>query len=116
VAKIDAKNIWDQLKNYMPLYTIFQSDRKNSDGDDEVQDPMRLAVKEILGDPIIRADLAKIADTVKKRLDEVAAQTLVKLAEMNPGIASSLNPQIPEQDALKWSDVFKSVSITGDEG
>ena len=48
VAKIDSKNIWDQLKAYMPLYTLFQSDRKNSDGDSEVQDPMRLAVKEIL--------------------------------------------------------------------
>src|SRR3546814_1421699 len=50
VAKIDAKNIWEQLKSYMPLYSLFQADRKNSDGDDEVQDPMRLAVKEILNE------------------------------------------------------------------
>lgn len=114
VAKIDSKNIWDQLKAYMPLYTLFQADRKNSDGDSEVQDPMRLAVKEILGDPGIQADLAKIADTVKTRLDEVARQTLVKLSEMNPDIASSLNPQIPDSGALKWGDVFKSVSISGD--
>jgi predicted ATP-dependent endonuclease of OLD family len=114
VAKIDSKNIWDQLKAYMPLYTLFQADRKNSDGDSEVQDPMRLAVKEILGDPGIQADLAKIAATVKTRLDEVARQTLVKLSEMNPDIASSLNPQIPDSGALKWGDVFKSVSISGD--
>jgi hypothetical protein len=114
VAKIDSKNIWDQLKAYMPLYTLFQADRKNSDGDSEVQDPMRLAVKEILGDPGIQADLAKIADTVKTRLDEVARQTLIKLSEMNPDIASSLNPQIPDSGALKWVDVFKSVSIAGD--
>ena len=33
VTKEDAKNIWDHLKNYMPLYSLFQSDRKNSDGD-----------------------------------------------------------------------------------
>src|SRR5690606_14133192 len=51
VAKIDAKNIWEQLKAHMPLYTLFQSDRKNSDSDGEVQDPMRIAVKEILNDP-----------------------------------------------------------------
>ena len=115
VAKIDAKNIWEQLKIYMPLYSLFQSDRKNSDGDSEVQDPMRLAVREILGDPSIKLELEKVAETVKKRLDEVAAQTLEKLAELNPNIASSLNPQIPEQDSLKWIDVFKNVSISGDE-
>lgn len=115
VAKIDAKNIWEQLKAYMPLYSLFQADRKNSDGDSEVQDPMRLAVREILGDVAIQEDLARIAETVKTRLDEVAAQTLKKLGELNPDIASSLNPKIPSTGALKWNDVFKNVSITGDE-
>lgn len=114
VAKIDSKNIWEQLKSYMPLYTLFQADRKNSDGDSEVQDPMRLAVREILGDPAIQSDLARIADTVKSRLDQVASQTLVKLSEMNPDIASSLNPQIPDSAELKWVDVFKNVAIAGD--
>lgn len=115
VAKIDAKNIWEQLRAYMPLYSLFQADRKNSDGDSEVQDPMRLAVREILGDPAIQAELTKVADTVKSRLDEVAAQTLNKLDELNPEIASSLNPQIPDPASLKWADVFKNVAIAGDE-
>lgn len=115
VAKIDAKNIWDQLKTCMPLFTLFQSDRKNSDGDNEVQDPMRLAVREILGDPKIKKELAKVADTVKSRLDAVAAQTLTKLSEMNPDIASSLNPRIPDSSVLKWGDVFKSVAISSDD-
>ncbi len=115
VAKIDAKSIWDQLKSYMPLYTLFQSDRKNSDGDSEVQDPMRLAVKEILGDAQIQEDLAQVAETVKNRLDEVAHRTLEKLSEMNPAIASSLDPKLPDTASLKWADVFKNVSIAGDE-
>lgn len=114
VAKIDAKNIWEQLKAYMPLYTLFQSDRKNTDSDDEVQDPMRIAVKEILGDPVIQASLADIAATVKDRLDQVAARTLAKLEELNPAIARSLNPQLPDPANLKWTDVFKNVSISGD--
>lgn len=115
VAKIETKNIWEQLKAYMPLYTLFQSDRKNADSDDEVQDPMRIAVKEILGDPTIHASLASIAETVKVRLEEVATRTLTKLAELNPAIAQSLNPQIPDSGSLKWADVFKSVSISGDD-
>ena len=115
IAKIDAKSIWEQLKAYMPLFTLFQSDRKNSDSDDEVQDPMRIAVREILGDAKIQADLASVADTVKMRLDQVAKRTLEKLREMNPAIATSLDPQLPDTGSLKWADVFKSVSITGDD-
>lgn len=115
VAKIDARNIWEQLRAYMPLYTLFQADRKNSDEDSEVQDPMRLAVREILGDQSIQSALAHVADCVKSRLDSVAAQTLAKLNELNPQIASSLNPQLPEASSLKWIDVFKNVSIAGDE-
>lgn len=102
------------LTAYMPLYTLFQSDRKNTDSDDEVQDPMRIAVKEILGDPVIQASLADIAATVKDRLDQVAARTLAKLEELNPAIARSLNPQLPDPANLKWTDVFKNVSISGD--
>jgi predicted ATP-dependent endonuclease of OLD family len=115
VAKIDAKNLWEQLKTYMPLYSLFQADRKNSDEDSEVQDPMRLAVREILGDPTIQAALANVAESVKTRLHEVAAQTLAKLNELNPKIASSLNPQLPDASSLKWVDVFKNVAIAGDD-
>ncbi|OQW38831.1 MAG: ATP/GTP-binding protein [Proteobacteria bacterium SG_bin4] len=115
VAKIDTKNIWEQLKAYMPLFTLFQSDRKNSDGDSEVQDPMRLAVKEILGDSQIQTELSKVAETVKARLDDVASRTLSKLSEMNPEIATSLDPQLPDLANLKWVDVFKNVSITADD-
>lgn len=114
VAKIDAKNVWEQLKLHMPFYTLFQSDRKNTDTDDEVQDPMRIAVREILGDPEIQKTLASAADTVKMRLDLVAGRTLEKLKELNSSIAESLSPKIPDTSSLKWIDVFKNVSISGD--
>ncbi|BBO29394.1 hypothetical protein AltI4_37820 [Alteromonas sp. I4] len=115
LAKFDAKNTWDQLKTYLPIYSLFQSDRKNSDGDTEIQNPMKLAVQEILKDQQLSDSLNQVAVEVEKKLKEVADQTLDKLNEMNPEIASSLNPVIPSPDSLKWVDVFKSVSITGDE-
>ena len=115
VTKEDAKNIWDQLKNYMPMYSLFQSDRKNSDGDSEIQDPMKLAVQEILKDKAIKTSLNQIATEVGSKLKEVADRTLEKLKEMNPEIANSLNPVIPSAETLKWADVFKHVSISGDE-
>ncbi|WP_157208273.1 ATP-binding protein [Mariniflexile maritimum] len=115
VTKGDTKSIWDKLQTYLPMYSLFQSDRKNSDGDSEVQDPLKEAVKQILNDASLKTKFDEIATEVKNKLQDVATRTLAKIQEMNPEIASSLNPIIPATDSLKWADVFKSVSITGDE-
>ncbi|CAG4988121.1 hypothetical protein DYBT9275_05334 [Dyadobacter sp. CECT 9275] len=115
VTKGDTKDIWEKLQTYLPLYTLFQSDRKNSDSDSEVQDPLKEAVKQIMADATITALLADVAERVEQRLIDVSNSTLEKLREMNPEVASSLKPIIPPANALKWADVFKSVSITGDE-
>lgn len=115
VTKGDTKSIWDKLQNYLPLYSLFQSDRKNSDGDNEVQDPLKEAVKQILNDSQLRQKFSEIATEVENKLREVSERTLEKITEMNPDIANSLNPIIPPTESLKWADVFKNVSISGDE-
>jgi predicted ATP-dependent endonuclease of OLD family len=115
VTKGETKSIWDKLQNYLPLYSLFQSDRKNSDGDSEVQDPLKEAVKQILSNAQLKQKFAEIATEVENKLREVSARTLEKIREMNPEIANSLNPIIPPVDSLKWTDVFKSVSIAGDD-
>lgn len=114
-TKEDAKNIWEQLKKYMPLYALFQSDRKNSDGDSEVQDPLKEAVRQILNNDKLKIKFNEIATEVRTKLKEVADRTLDKLREMNPDVANSLNPVIPPAENLKWADVFKNVTISGDE-
>ena len=115
VSKEDAKKIWEKLNAYLPLYSLFQSDRKNSDGDSEVQDPLKEAVKQIFSNEEIQKTLSSVAQIVETRLREVSDRTLDKLKEMDPTVASSLNPVIPTADKLKWADVFKTVSIAGDE-
>lgn len=114
VSKEDAKRIWDKLSSYMPVYSLFQADRKNSDGDSEVQDPLKEAVKQIINDEELQKTLASVAEVVETRLKEVSGRTLEKLREMDPAVANSLNPVIPTADKLKWGDVFKAVSISGD--
>lgn len=113
-AKEDAKEIWSKLNSMLPNYALFQSDRKNTDGDTEIQDPLQLAVKQIINDERIRNILANVATEVRQKLKEVSDRTLAKLREMDPAVANSLNPEIISPDKLKWADVFKSVSITGD--
>ena len=115
VTKGETKSIWDKLENYLPLYSLFQSDRKNSDTDNEVQDPLFEAVKQIINSGEVQETLANVAEIVEGKLREVAKLTLDKLREMNPEIADSLNPVIPSSDSLKWNDIFKKVSVTGDE-
>lgn len=115
VTKGDTKSIWDKLQKYLPLYSLFQADRKNSDGDSEVQDPLKEAVKAILQDESLQQKLDEVATTVVKKLCDVSNRTLAKLQEMNPEIADTLTPVIPPTDSLKWAEVFKNVSISGDE-
>ncbi len=111
----DIKSIWDKLQTYLPMFSLFQSDRKNSDGDSEVQDPLQEAVKQIISNEELQRKFREIADEVKEKLQDVSDRTLKKLKEMNPEIADSLNPVIPASDSLKWSEVFKKVSISGDD-
>lgn len=115
ITKGETKSIWDKLQKYLPVYSLFQSDRKNTDSDSEVQDPLQEAVKQILNDTRLQAELELIAAEVERKLQEVSSRTLAKLREMSPEVANSLNPVIPNASSLKWSDVFKKVSISGDE-
>ena len=114
-SKEDVKKIWDKLSSYMPVFSLFQADRKNSDGDSEVQDPLKEAVKQIISDKKLQQTLSEVAKIVEIKLKEVSNRTLEKLREMSPDIANSLNPVIPTADKLKWADVFKAVSISGDD-
>ena len=115
VTKGDIKSKWEKLQKYLPLYFLFQSDRRNSDGDSEVQDPLKEAVREILNDEELQQTLNTVATTVETKLREVSSHTLEKLREMSPDIANTLNPVIPSASSLKWADVFKNVSITSDD-
>lgn len=112
ITKGDAKPIWSKIGKYLPVYSLFQSDRKNSDSDTEVQDPLKEAVKQILSEDRIQEKLLEIQHEVETKLKDVADRTLQKLMEINSEIAAQLNPVIPP--SVKWADVFKGVSIAGD--
>lgn len=109
------KSIGDKLQKYLPIYSLFQSDRKNSDADDEVQDPLQTAVKFILSSPNVQDKLKEVSDEVLKELEKVANSTLNKLNDINSSLANTLMPKIPKTEDLKWHDVFKKVSISGNE-
>lgn len=115
VDKEDAKKIWGGIYKALPTFVLFQSDRQNKDGDAEVQDPLKEATKRILKNEELQKELEDISEKVRTELKKVADSTVEKLKRIDPAIAKILKPEIPETTELKWPDVFKNVSITGDE-
>ena len=110
LSKSDAKSVWEQIEKHLPIYALFQSDRSSSDSDNEVQDPMKVAVK--LAIETVERDLEEIKSRVEAEVLEVALRTLEKLREMDPGLASELTPKFKEEP--KWSSLFK-LSLDGDD-
>lgn len=98
-----TKQIWASIQKFIPAFSLFQSDRKNEDKDNEVQDPMKAAIKEILTEPSIATMLDTIFEEVKKATTEVARLTIEKLSEMNPEIASELKPDFQKP---VWEKIF----------
>lgn len=112
IDKEGGKQIWAKLKEYLPIYELFQSDRKNEDQDDEIQDPMKLLIKELLQDAEISSKLEEVYNKVKLESELLAEKTLEKLSEMNPEIAKELKPDFKPPT---WNSVFK-FSLSSDQG
>lgn len=109
IDDIQAKDFSRQLNQYMPSYALFKSDRPSTDQDDEAQDPLKAAVTEALRGLQNRLD--EIQDEVHEQVGRIASETVQKLKEMAPDLASELSPRFKEP---KWDSVFK-ISLTGDE-
>jgi putative ATP-dependent endonuclease of the OLD family len=104
----NGKNVWDGMKAYFPVFALFKSDRASTDQDPEAQDPLKAAVKEAIKQK--ETELQAIAAHVENEVKRIAQRTVEKLKEMDPSLASQLNPQF---SALRWESLFKA-SITGD--
>lgn len=105
----DGKRAWEQIAKELPIYALFQSDRSSRDDDDEVQDPLKLAVTEALRE--VQHKLDEIKEVVKEKTLDVARRTLDKLREMDADLASALTPTFKAEP--KW-DGFK-LSLEGDD-
>ena len=106
----NAKKIWTELRKYLPAFALFKSDRMSTDQDSEAQDPLKVAIKEAIKTK--EAELAKISEYVRDEVQKITNLTLEKLREMDPTIASQLNPTFIQQ---KWDGLFKASIISDDD-
>lgn len=114
LAKSDeSKNLKESIDKNLPLYFLFQSDRANKDSDDDVQNPLKIAIQKALQSDEIKEKLDEVEKLMQKQIKEVGDSTLLKLQEMDPAIASSLNPNYSKEP--DWKSVFKFSFTGGDD-
>jgi predicted ATP-dependent endonuclease of OLD family len=111
VDKEDTKKVYEALKNYLPIYALFQSDRQSKDDDKEVTDPMKIAVQQALSE--LTAEIEHIKTEVKNKALDTANRTLAKLKEMSPELANELIPEFKTEP--KFDSQFK-LTINSDDG
>lgn len=105
-----GKDVWAQLESHLPSFALFKSDRASTDQDEEAQDPMHAALKEAL-----RAQqdaLQTVTEHVRNEVTQIAKVTLKKLRELDPSLASELQPNFAAPD---WAKVFK-ITLSADDG
>ena len=101
--KLEAKNIYEALVKYMPMFSLFQSDRASTDNDKEVADPMKLAVDKALKE--VEMEIENIKNIIQETAMETANRTLEKLQEMDKDLAQSLSTEFKSEP--KWNSIFK---------
>lgn len=105
----DEKKLWPKIEPLLPAFRLFKADRPSTDEDHEAQDPMQDAIKIALEEQSIQ--LAVIAEEVQQKVAQVAATTIEKLRDFDPGLASTLTPKF-KKDPM-WEKAF-SFSLTGE--
>ena len=103
IDKEGGKQIWGAIEKYLPIYSLFQSDRKNEDKDSEIQDPIKQIVKMVLERDDVKRKLEEVYNEIKRDSEDLAQRTLEKLAEMNSDIASQLTPSF---QTPTWEKAF----------
>jgi energy-coupling factor transporter ATP-binding protein EcfA2 len=104
----NGASFWKGIQAHLPVFALFRADRSSTDQDPEAQDPLNAAIKEAIR--LQEAELSKVQVFVEQEVKKIASLTVSKLKEMDPSLASTLNPELTIKP---WQSLFK-VSITGD--
>ena len=111
-TKEDAKEIWSKIDLYLPNFALFQSDRSSHDSDGEVQNPMKVAIQEAIGE--VQSEIDAIQKKVNEKAMLIAEQTQTALKDIDKHLANQLTPKFTSPAISKWNSLF-SISMDTDE-
>ena len=112
-AKEDEKEIWSKLNLHLPSYALFQSDRRSNDSDDEVQNPMKIAIQKAISE--VQDEINTIQKKVRDKAMNIAQDTQRVLKTIDENLANRLIPKFTPPPASKWNSLF-SITMDTDEG
>lgn len=93
-----GRDIWNALQPFVPVFSLFKSDRASVDQDPEVQDPMNTVVKTVLKGH--EETLKTIQAEIEAEVEKVAKRTLEKLHAFDPELAETLQPVATKSSSL----------------
>ena len=111
--QLEDKSIWSRLESYLPMYALFQSDRRSTDTDDEVQNPMRAAIEEAIEE--VRSEIVAIESKVREKATEIAKETHAALNTIDADLAKAIIPDFKSPNNSKWNALF-SITMKTDQG
>lgn len=91
---LNDKDFYTNLEKSMPDFYLFKADRENNTSDSEIQNPLAIAVKDVLSGDEIKGKLNEIQSIVVNRINEVNQATIEQMQKFSSRIGSSLKANI----------------------
>lgn len=98
----ESKNIYKKIEAEMPTFALFKADRESNDSDPEAKNPIQVAVDQ--AKKSLQQEIDELQEKIEQSVLEVAERTKEKLREMDPALASELQPRF--KDKPKWTFNF----------
>ncbi len=93
-ALLEDKDFFPLLEKSLPDYYLFKADRKNTTTDDEVQNPLSIAVKNAMANDEVKQKLDEIQGIIENELKQINAATIEQMQKFSSRLGGSLIPQI----------------------
>lgn len=100
----NIKTIWGSLKKMLPIFTLFKVDKALDDKDDDIKDPMQVAINEALALPEIQVLLEQVENKVKEASTAVADRTIEKLKDFDESLSERLKSEFSK--APSYTKIF----------
>lgn len=105
----DDYNLWEKIKEELPLYFLFQSDRSNTDKDNEVQNPLKIATKKIVAE--LHEKIEELKTEIKESVQKIGKDTIEELKQFELDLAENLSIDL----TMKSLDTLFSFNIIDED-
>lgn len=101
---LNDKEFYSNLEKSMPDFYLFKADRENNTSDNEIQNPLAIAVKDVLSSDEIKEKLKEIELIVESHINEVNQATIEQMQKFSSRLGNSLKASI----STNWSKAISN--------